>query len=60
MWDHSASVMSVRYVLLMLGRIPSHCLRTPFRTVSQGGFGEHKTEAAVSVGDLGDLSLFER
>ncbi len=31
---HSASERSVRYALLMLDRIPSQYLRTPFRTVS--------------------------
>src|SRR5215217_7400396 len=34
---HSASERSVRYALLMLGRVPSQCLRIPFRTVSRRG-----------------------
>src|SRR5215216_1345434 len=34
MWNHSASDKSVWYALLMLGTLPSHYLRTPFRTVS--------------------------
>src|SRR5215212_199631 len=36
MWNHSASDKSVWYALLMLGTLPSHYLRTPFRTVSLG------------------------
>src|ERR671932_149120 len=40
-WDHSASDKSVWYaLLLMLGTLPSHCLRIPFRTVSEGAFSE--------------------
>jgi hypothetical protein len=34
MQDHSVSERSVWYALLMLGRIPSYPLKTPFRTVS--------------------------
>src|SRR5215216_8198163 len=33
--DHSASDKSVWYALLMLGTLPSRCLRIPFRTVSR-------------------------
>src|SRR5215217_5845719 len=40
MWNHSASDKSVWYALLMLGTLPSHYLRTPFRTVSYTGFSE--------------------
>jgi hypothetical protein len=47
MWDHSASYMSVRYALLMLGRISSHCLRTPFRTVSEGEFCERRPTSVL-------------
>src|SRR5215204_2012646 len=32
--DHSASDKSVWYALLMLGTLPSHLLKAPFRTVS--------------------------
>src|SRR5215218_9816321 len=38
MWNHSASDKSVWYALLMLGTLPSHYLRTPFRTVSLGSW----------------------
>src|SRR5215204_1134384 len=34
--DHSASDKSVWYALLMLGTLPSHLLKAPFRTVSPG------------------------
>src|SRR5215204_5293158 len=34
--DHSASDKSVWYALLMLGTLPSHLLKAPFRTVSLG------------------------
>src|SRR5215208_6663679 len=40
MWNHSASDKSVWYALLMLGTLPSHYLRTPFRTVSEELFSE--------------------
>src|SRR5215207_6123221 len=33
--DHSASDKSVWYALLMLGTLPSHLLKAPFRTVSR-------------------------
>src|SRR5215204_7631630 len=35
--DHSASDKSVWYALLMLGTLPSHLLKAPFRTVSLAG-----------------------
>src|SRR5919107_887093 len=35
MQDHSASDKSVWYALLMLGTLPSHLLKAPFRTVSE-------------------------
>src|SRR5215203_748395 len=38
--DHSASDKSVWYALLMLGTLPSHLLKAPFRTVSEGEFSE--------------------
>src|SRR5215217_543001 len=43
MWNHSASDKSVWYALLMLGTLPSHYLRTPFRTVSEQEFSETHT-----------------
>src|SRR5215207_7111392 len=38
--DHSASDKSVWYALLMLGTLPSHLLKAPFRTVSEDEFCE--------------------
>jgi hypothetical protein len=40
MQDHSASDKSVWYALLMLSTLPSHLLKTPFRTVSEDEFCE--------------------
>src|SRR5215212_7801228 len=55
MWNHSASDKSVWYALLMLGTLPSHYLRTPFRTVSEGSFSETQFPA---IRVLGNLVLF--
>src|SRR5215204_56191 len=44
MQDHSASERSVWYALLMLGTLPRHVLKTPFRTVSEGKFSESQIQ----------------
>jgi hypothetical protein len=44
MQAHSASDKSVWYALLMLGRVPSYSLKTPFRTVSEGMFSETRMQ----------------
>ena len=53
MQDHSASDKSVWYALLMLGTLPGHWLRTPFRTVSEEDFSEvHIWDPANASGPL--------
>src|SRR5215217_6177207 len=47
MQDHSASERSVWYALLMLGRVPSYLLKTPFRTVSEGVFSEVRLQEVL-------------
>src|SRR5829696_4329964 len=63
--DHSASDKSVWYALLMLGTLPSHLLKAPFRTVSprtrlnRGHEGESKdTDSTCELlgGQLLDFS----
>src|SRR5829696_5506389 len=51
MWNHSASDKSVWYALLMLGTLPSHYLRTPFRTVSEGSFSETQLPVMIILGN---------
>src|SRR5215217_2680057 len=51
MWNHSASDKSVWYALLMLGTLPSHYLRTPFRTVSYTGFSETRLPVLGFLGN---------
>src|SRR5215217_62184 len=58
MWNHSASDKSVWYALLMLGTLPSHYLRTPFRTVSQMMFSE--TQRSDDIKKRGRVSLSVR
>src|SRR5215204_257201 len=45
--DHSASDKSVWYALLMLGTLPSHLLKAPFRTVSEGEFCEPRPNGVL-------------
>src|SRR5215204_2092014 len=45
--DHSASDKSVWYALLMLGTLPSHLLKAPFRTVSEGEFCELRVDGVL-------------
>jgi hypothetical protein len=51
MQAHSASDKSVWYALLMLGTLPSQCLRIPFRTVSLGT-SANRVKRRVGAQDL--------
>jgi len=44
--DHSASERMLWYAFLMLGFLPSECLRTPFQTVSLRGSEKFAYEEA--------------